>query len=115
MPCAAAKACARRAEREPIADSSAPSTCRNSGATEFAMSPVPTIPHRTVRMVAGAYGTVAAMPSRILACVVLLLVGCGGEDNAPADPLVQDLRDGGLTLVIRHATADANVNQEERL
>jgi phosphohistidine phosphatase SixA len=58
--------------------------------------------------------------ARVLIVALLLAVaGCGGGDDDQAsggpDPLVRALRDGGLTLVIRHATADADVNQQEKL
>jgi phosphohistidine phosphatase SixA len=58
----------------------------------------------------GSVGTVVA---RALTLVALVLVaGCGDE---PADPLVQELREGGHVLVIRHATADAEISRQERL
>lgn len=57
----------------------------------------------------------------LLLTVLALVAGCGGDDegaNAPAspeNPLVGRLRDGGLTLVIRHATADNEINKQEKL
>jgi phosphohistidine phosphatase SixA len=55
-------------------------------------------------------GTVIA---RVLALAALALVaGCGGDDE---DPLASELREGGHVLVIRHATADAEINRQELL
>jgi broad specificity phosphatase PhoE len=48
----------------------------------------------------------------LLLAALALLVGCGGEDE---DPLVRDLREGGHVLVIRHATADAEIARQELL
>jgi broad specificity phosphatase PhoE len=49
---------------------------------------------------------------RVVMLVTLVLVaGCGDD----ADPLVRDLREGGYVLVIRHATADAEINRQELL
>jgi broad specificity phosphatase PhoE len=57
--------------------------------------------------------------ARLLLLVALALVaGCGEDEPAappPEDPLVQTLRDGGNVLVIRHATADAEINRQEQL
>jgi phosphohistidine phosphatase SixA len=58
--------------------------------------------------------------ARVLVLAALLLVaGCGDDDEPPAtppaDPLVRELRDGGHVLVIRHATADAEINRQELL
>jgi phosphohistidine phosphatase SixA len=58
----------------------------------------------------GSVGTVVAR-ALILAALVLV-AGCGDE---PTDPLVQELREGGHVLVIRHATADAEINRQELL
>jgi broad specificity phosphatase PhoE len=58
--------------------------------------------------------------ARVLVLAALLLVvGCGSDDEPaappPGDPLVRELRDGGHVLVIRHATADAEINRQELL
>jgi broad specificity phosphatase PhoE len=56
---------------------------------------------------------VALVVARILIVAALFLVaGCGGDD---ADPLVRELREGGHVLVIRHATADAEISRQELL
>jgi phosphohistidine phosphatase SixA len=58
---------------------------------------------------------------RRCAALVLLLVvvGCGDEEEpaaAPAPPpIVQELRDGGLVLVFRHAATETQVDMEESL
>jgi phosphohistidine phosphatase SixA len=55
----------------------------------------------------------------LIAAVLVLAAGCGGDDeggSAPATrPVVGALKEGGHTLVIRHAKADANINQQEKL
>ena len=55
----------------------------------------------------------------ILLALALIGAGCGGDDDAGSaaseNPLVGKLRDGGLTLVIRHATADAEIAKQEKL
>ena len=61
-----------------------------------------------------------ARRSVLLLLVVALVAGCGEKDEPSAtasreNPLVQQLRDGGLTLVIRHATADNEINKQEKL
>ncbi len=60
------------------------------------------------------------MVTRILVLLALGLVVAGCGDDEPAapprgDPLVRELRDGGHVLVIRHATADAEINRQELL
>jgi phosphohistidine phosphatase SixA len=61
------------------------------------------------------------MIARVLLLAALALVaGCGGDDEGEqratgADPLVERLREGGLTLVIRHANADENITRQELL
>ena len=58
------------------------------------------------------------MIARLLVlALVLSLAGCGGDDEpaAPADPRVQALLKGGLTLVFRHSTADNEIDKQERL
>ena len=60
-----------------------------------------------------------AVTARLLLLAVLALVaGCGDDEPAappPSDPLVRELREGGHVLVIRHATADAEINRRELL
>jgi phosphohistidine phosphatase SixA len=57
--------------------------------------------------------------ARVLLAAVLLLAGCGdgdaGTSSTSSDPRVAALQRGGLTLVIRHAPADAEINRQERL
>ena len=58
------------------------------------------------------------MITRVLVVALLLVAGCGGEEErraARADPVLAALRDGGLTLVMRHAITDATTGQQERL
>lgn len=61
------------------------------------------------------------MLARVLLLVLApaLVAGCGGDDEASSsssdNPLVGKLRDGGLTLVIRHATADNEITKQEKL
>ena len=49
----------------------------------------------------------------------LLVAGCGDDDGQPSapatTPLVRSLQTGGLTLLMRHALTDADINQQERL
>ena len=60
-----------------------------------------------------------AVIARVLVLAALALVaGCGDDEPAaepPGDPLVRELREGGLVLVIRHASTDAEINRRERL
>jgi phosphohistidine phosphatase SixA len=55
----------------------------------------------------------------ILVAALALVAGCGGDDDGEragsGDPLVERLREGGLTLVIRHANADENITRQELL
>ena len=58
----------------------------------------------------------------VIVAVLLLVAGCGddggssgGGGSSSENPLVAKLRDGGLTLVIRHATADAEISKQEKL
>ena len=61
------------------------------------------------------------MAARILVLLVALalVAGCGsgdeGSSSSSENPLVGKLRDGGLTLVVRHATADAEIAKQEKL
>jgi phosphohistidine phosphatase SixA len=45
--------------------------------------------------------------------VLIALAGCGGGDEPPR--LVAELREGGLTLVMRHATTESAIDRQERL
>jgi hypothetical protein len=74
MPCRAAKAAARSADRDATATSSAPGTCAKSGATLSAIRPGPTTPHRTVLMVA------------ILACRDQLYTAVDDHVDRPEQP-----------------------------
>ena len=56
----------------------------------------------------------------LLTSGVPLLAGCGGDDDgqpsAPATkPIIRSLQTGGHTLLMRHARADAAINQRELL
>ena len=55
----------------------------------------------------------------LLALLAPVLAGCGDDDtqsSAPATaPIVRSLPAGGLTLLMRHASADAAINQQELL
>jgi phosphohistidine phosphatase SixA len=56
--------------------------------------------------------------ARVLIAALLVLAGCGGDDEEPEAaqrPIVAALQKGGLTLVLRHATADAEINRQELL
>ncbi|HEX8102673.1 MAG TPA: histidine phosphatase family protein [Solirubrobacteraceae bacterium] len=65
------------------------------------------------------------MRRRVLTAVVVIGLGlgpagCGGgekreERAAAADPVVRALREGGLTLVVRHAKAEGELGRPERL
>lgn len=61
----------------------------------------------------------AARLPAVLLVASLLAAGCGGDDESSSardeNPIVGKLRDGGLTLVIRHATADAEISRQEKL
>ena len=48
----------------------------------------------------------------------MLLAGCGSDEtpsSAKSERTVAALQEGGLTLVVRHAIADANINRQEFL
>jgi phosphohistidine phosphatase SixA len=47
----------------------------------------------------------------LVVAALALVAGCGDD----TDPLVETLREGGHVLVIRHATADAEINRQELL
>jgi broad specificity phosphatase PhoE len=54
----------------------------------------------------------------VVLAALALVAGCGDDEPAapPApDPIVRELREGGLVLVIRHAMADAEINRQELL
>jgi phosphohistidine phosphatase SixA len=59
------------------------------------------------------------MVTRVVIVALALLAGCGGDDEPaaapPPDAIVRALQDGGHVLVIRHATADAEINRQELL
>src|SRR5215207_4801826 len=67
MPCAAANASARCAERDPTATSSAPGTCTKSPATAAAMPPVAAMPQRMAMPAALPRRRRSANPARTLA------------------------------------------------
>ncbi len=59
------------------------------------------------------------MPARcglllLLALLAALAAACGGDDE-PSDPLLRALRDGGVTVVIRHTRADERITEAEVL
>jgi hypothetical protein len=61
---------------------------------------------------------VVSVVARALIVALLLLAGCGDDEPQPsaaAKRTVAALQKGGLTLVLRHALTDANVNQQEKL
>jgi phosphohistidine phosphatase SixA len=63
-------------------------------------------------------GNVAPVIGRVLIVALLFMSGCGGDEEQPSaspNQIVATLREAGLTLVLRHAISDANVNQQERL
>jgi phosphohistidine phosphatase SixA len=63
-------------------------------------------------------GSVALVIARVLIASLLLLAGCGGDEAQPSatpEPIVAALQKGGLTLVVRHAISDANINRRELL
>ncbi len=69
------------------------------------------------RKVAGT-GSVPRVIVVVLTVALLLMAGCGGEERQPPareEPIVRALREGGLTLVVRHAPADAEINRQELL
>jgi phosphohistidine phosphatase SixA len=58
----------------------------------------------------------------LLLLAVLFVAGCGEKDEPSssgpvrsANPLVRSLQEGGLTLVFRHAIADAEISRQELL
>jgi phosphohistidine phosphatase SixA len=59
--------------------------------------------------------------ARVLIAALLLLAGCGGDDEEQPsatptpEPVVAALQKGGLTLVVRHSIADAEINRQELL
>lgn len=64
-------------------------------------------------------GTSRAVIALLVGVAVLLGAGCGDDDPepvAPAEkPIVRILRQGGLTLVMRHALTDTAISQRELL
>jgi phosphohistidine phosphatase SixA len=55
---------------------------------------------------------------RVLIVALLFMCGCGGDEEQPSaspNPIVATLQEGGLTLVLRHAISDANINRQELL
>jgi phosphohistidine phosphatase SixA len=56
--------------------------------------------------------------ARVVIAALLLMAGCGSDAEQPstmAKRTVATLQEGGLTLVLRHAIADAEVNRQELL
>jgi phosphohistidine phosphatase SixA len=62
--------------------------------------------------------------ARVLIVALLLMAGCGGDggeggheeqQSTTSKQVVAALQKGGLTLVLRHAISDADVNQQELL
>ena len=57
----------------------------------------------------------------LLLLALAFVAGCGGDDEGSSssssteNPLARQIRAGGLTLVIRHATADNEINKQEKL
>jgi phosphohistidine phosphatase SixA len=56
----------------------------------------------------------------LLLVALAFAAGCGGDDEPSSSsgkerPLVGQMRAGGLTLVIRHATADNEITKQEKL
>jgi broad specificity phosphatase PhoE len=59
--------------------------------------------------------------ARLLIAALLLLAGCAGDDEeqpsatATPEPVVAALQKGGLTLVVRHSIAGAEIDRQELL
>jgi broad specificity phosphatase PhoE len=49
------------------------------------------------------------------ALLVVLVLGCGGDDGTAPPPVVGEMQRGGLVLVLRHSTTDTRVEQQESL
>jgi broad specificity phosphatase PhoE len=50
------------------------------------------------------------------ALLAALVLGCGGDDDAPRQPaVVGELQRGGMVLVLRHSLTDARIEQQEFL
>lgn len=63
-------------------------------------------------------GGVTPVVVRLVLIALVLTVGCGGEQErraASPGPVVAALQRGGHTLVVRHAIADARINEQELL